>query len=44
MQFWPSEHCNLDLGNMTLILGHDTFLSQEQQLCEVALPVKDQEQ
>ena len=40
-ELWPGHgfpvyvHCDLDIGDMTLGQGHDTPLSQGQQLCEI---------
>ena len=28
-------HCDLDIGDMTLVQGHGTPLGHEQQLCEI---------
>ena len=28
-------HCDLDLGDMTLVQGNDTSLGNRQQLCEI---------
>ena len=34
-QMFGMCHCDLDLGDMTLVQGHDTPLGHGQQLCEI---------
>ena len=33
--FWVCVHCGIDLGDLTLVQGHDTPLGHGQQLCEI---------
>ena len=34
--FWVRVHCDLDIGDMILIQGHDTPLGYGQQMCEIS--------
>ena len=33
--FWVCVHCDLDLVDMTLVQGNDTFFGHGQQLCKI---------